>query len=397
MSKKNLNKKVNNKKKTTTKNKKNMSENRSNSSKKITNTKKNTIKSKQTDKIKVIDLNSITKVNLKMTFLVILSFGTLFMVASYAWFSTNLNVKVNLFQMSVKKNTGLTISLDGINFDTNVDISKEILIDQLKNTYPNNISQWSGAGLTPVSSNGITDSNQDKFDIYASSGVRYKNLDTSKGYFRIINASERDRSSISNYIAFDLFFKNDSGSPVSDNLYLENTTEIKLSEKTTEEMEGLFNSIRLGFIRIGDVPLNTAPSIIQNISCNNSCISKIYEPNHTVHNSLSIERALKNGVTLVNGNEFPTYGCVKSGGPIYVADAVSGSPNLDYNYFKLQETIKHEELSNPLFELPSGITKVRVYLWIEGQDIDSLETDSEGAQLDVSINFIKDTAGYEEY
>ena len=31
------------------------------------------------------------------------------------------------------------------------------------------------------------------------------------------------------------------------------------------------------------------------------------------------------------------------------------------------------------------------------EDIDSLETDSSGTKIDVSINFIKDTAGYEEY
>lgn len=395
MSKKNQSKNLknktnNNKKKVTTVNKSKTSKNVSNV-KKTTNTKKKTAGNKR------FDSNSITKSNLKMTFLVILSFGTLFMVSSYAWFSTNLNVKVNMFQMSVRKNMGLSISLDGINFDTNVDISKEILIDELKNTYPNNTSQWSGAGLTPVSTNGIADSNQDRFDIYASSGVRYKNMDMSKGYFKTIKTTEYERNSISNYIAFDLFFKNDSGSPVSDNLYLEKSTVIELSEEVNEEMEGLFNSIRLGFIRIGDVPLNTEPSIIQNISCNNSCTSKIYEPNHTVHNSLSIERAQKHGVSLLDGEEFPTYGCIKAGGPIWVVDAVSGSPNLDYNYFRLQETFKYEELSNPLFELPSGITKVRMYLWIEGQDIDSLETDSQGAELDVSIDFIKDTAGYDEY
>ena len=40
----------------------------------------------------------------------------------------------------------------------------------------------------------------------------------------------------------------------------------------------------------------------------------------------------------------------------------------------------------------NSITKVRVYIWLEGQDIDSLETDSQGANLDVSIDFIKDTA-----
>ena len=45
------------------------------------------------------------------------------------------------------------------------------------------------------------------------------------------------------------------------------------------------------------------------------------------------------------------------------------------------------------FEVPSGVTKTRLYIWIEGQDIDSIATDSKGALLDVSINFSKDTAG----
>ena len=38
-----------------------------------------------------------------------------------------------------------------------------------------------------------------------------------------------------------------------------------------------------------------------------------------------------------------------------------------------------------------------MYLWVEGQDIDSLETDSEGAELYVDINFTKDTTGYNAF
>ena len=71
------------------------------------------------------------------------------------------------------------------------------------------------------------------------------------------------------------------------------------------------------------------------------------------------------------------------------------------NWFKnaklaLQKTITENDFEKPLFDLPDGITKIRVYLWIEGQDIDSLETDSDGADLSISINFIKDTQGYSE-
>jgi hypothetical protein len=48
-----------------------------------------------------------------------------------------------------------------------------------------------------------------------------------------------------------------------------------------------------------------------------------------------------------------------------------------------------------MFKIPNGITKFRAYVWIEGQDIDSLETYSRGADIYVAINLIKDLAGYD--
>ena len=50
-----------------------------------------------------------------------------------------------------------------------------------------------------------------------------------------------------------------------------------------------------------------------------------------------------------------------------------------------------------IFSLSKGISKVRIYMWIEGQDVDSLETVSSGLNLAVVINFFKDIAGYEYY
>ena len=50
-----------------------------------------------------------------------------------------------------------------------------------------------------------------------------------------------------------------------------------------------------------------------------------------------------------------------------------------------------------VFNLKAGVTKIRVYMWIEGQDVDSLETVSSGLNLAVVINFFKDIAGYEYY
>ena len=100
---------------------------------------------------------------------------------------------------------------------------------------------------------------------------------------------------------------------------------------------------------------------------------------------------------MVDGFKYPTYAYIKEGGPIYVENSVSGSPNLDQNYFALQETVTEDDFENPIFQIPDGITKVRVYVWIEGQDIDSLETNSVGTEVEITIDFVKDQAGYDAY
>lgn len=362
------------------------------------------------------------KAKLKLVFLLILCFGVLLGVTTYAWFSTNLNVRIETFRMGVKKNTGLTISLDGITFDNYIVVSSDILIDELKNTYPDNTSQWAENGLVPVSSPGVlSNRNSEFFDIYVSGdGVRYgKNkFITPNGYVsvsKVTNEAEQRRK-YNQYIAFDVFFKNESDSPMPDNLYLETGTEIKLAtddedfiELTDEqktEMIGLYNSTRIGITRIDDTPLTTWENhqytTIQHLSCHNECFSIIYDPVSRFHTQKTIDE-VKNDPFYINNltddMTYPTY-AFRSGGKVYLDESVYGTrylrelgKNPDDNMFILQNVRTENDLGESLFEVPSGVTKTRLYIWIEGQDIDSIATDSKGALLDVSINFSKDTAG----
>lgn len=310
-----------------------------------------------------------------------------------------MNVQVRTFNVVVDKTSGLTISLDGINFDSSVEINVNTLIRDLRTLYPNHTNQWSTNGLTPVSSNGITNPNSPVFNMFQSSGVLYYRRDQNRenGFVSTEQITETGPKEFSYYIAFDLFFKNVTGSPVSDNLYLDYGSSIIMNTDASEEMQGLGNSVRLGIVKIGSVDNDAPASVVQNVGCNGQCESIIYEPNSRNHTNLSIERASKYGVDLINGQRFPTYAFRTAGGPIFVKNTVSGSENLDLNYFSLQNTITEENLDEPLFQIPDGITKTRVYLWIEGQDIDSLETESDGAELTVSINFTKDTMGYNAF
>lgn len=332
-----------------------------------------------------------------ISIVVIFFLGILLVFSAYAWFSTSLNVQIKTFNMIVSRNSGLSISFDAINYEKSIEISRDFLINKLVETYPNNLSQWSTNGLVPVSSPGIINRNSYFFEMYRSSGVRYKSKDSEKGYITTVASSENQRRSVNDFIAFDIFFKNETGSPISDHLFLTDGTQFLMTSDSNEEMVGLVNSARFGFVKVGSAPHGTSAQIIQNLQCNNDCESIIYEPNSTFHSNMSIERAKKYGINLKDGNEFPTYAYKKAGGPFEIIDTISGSASLDYNYFIEQETISMDAFEQPLFTIPDGITKVRVYVWIEGQDIDSLETDSNGAEVSITINFIKDTYGYTEY
>ncbi len=335
--------------------------------------------------------------NTKLLIIVTFFSGVLLIISSYAWLSASLNVKIKFFDLVVSTDNGLFISLDGIHFSDSIEISNESLITDLKDIYPTNTNQWSTSGLWPVSSNGIRNSDMDKFDVYRGEVSRFK-LKTKNRRFLNTKLIEEDRSTPLNiYIAFDLFLKNVSGSPKSDNLYLDEGTVADFDESTIDEikdsMTNIINSMRFGFIKIGSTSSKSDVNTIQNLKCNNKCEMIIYEPNSTSHSYASMLSAIEHGIILDEGVYTPTYAVITDGEQLEHTSGQEGTGiPLDTEHFKLQNTVKN--FDDPIFQIPNGITKLRAYVWIEGQDIDSLETSSEGAIINVAINFVKDLAGY---
>ena len=78
-----------------------------------------------------------------------------------------------------------------------------------------------------------------------------------KSYLSTRKNVERGISDHENYIAFDLFLKNITGSPVSDNLYIDEGTNIVIDSGETEQIKGLVNSSRIGFVKVGTVSNNS--------------------------------------------------------------------------------------------------------------------------------------------
>jgi hypothetical protein len=328
---------------------------------------------------------------------VVLSFAT------YAWFSASLNVKVKFFDVKVSTETGLFISLDGVNFSDSVEISRDSITKDLVHTYPNHTNQWAATGLWSVSSNGIPNSNSSKFAIYNGSMGKY--TDKARKGKRFINTTlleENHSSEWNQYIAFDIFLKNVSGSPLKDNLYIGRSTFIDFDEtaddETREKMQDILNTMRMGIVKIGETSSKSDVSTIQNLQCDGQCSSLIYEPNSTKHNKESIDAAALLDISISDGVYVPTYGVIAEGSKLdHKSGFINSGVDLDTEHFALQHTIFESDFSNPIFKIPNGITKLRVYVWIEGQDVDALEVHSEGAPVALNLDFEKDLAGYEEY
>lgn len=348
-------------------------------------------------------------INPKLLVSVIVLTLILLIVSSYAWLSASLDVQVRFFDLKVSSDSGLFISLDGVKFSESIEISMDSIISELKKTYPNNTNQWSSGGMWPVSSNGPETLNSDKFAVYVGEVSKNKSrTDTSQKTLNTVRATEDEANSANVYIAFDIFLKNVSGSPKSDNLYFDDDTYIDYdydrlddmddaygtAEEIIDSMQGIMNSVRFGLVKIGSVSSKSDINTIQNIKCNNACQTIIFEPNSTLHTDASIEKAKIYDVDLIDGQYFPTYAIIGEGTKLQMANGQAGTGiPLDTEHFALQQTITN--FDSPIFQIPNGITKLRAYVWIEGQDLDSLATNSKGAPIDIVINFVKDLAGYE--
>jgi len=338
-------------------------------------------------------INKIKK-DIRFNTLIFLAFVTCLVLiySSYAWFSSTLDVKLNNFRAVVDPETGIYISLDGINWGSTIEISEENIINKLANSYPGNTNQWS-QGMTSVSTIGQKNPTDNKFAMYGNKTPFLGRIfPSNRSEIDIIKLDENKPNNGADFIAFDMFIKNLTTSPYSDNLYLIEGTKVINASDITDDTAA--NAIRLGLLFMGSVHKNSTVSQIQNITCNPICKQYIYEPNSTIHNDQSIKLLKKHGYEINDGTKYPTYGVYNSADNVKMWSGVRNSMvDFNYNVFKEQETTTN--LNEPIGQIASGITKIRVYIWVEGQDIDIIEQKSTGYEVAVVMNFEKDMAGYE--
>ena len=337
------------------------------------------------------------KSKILLLFITIIMFGT----STYAWFTANQTVTISSLDVHVEASNGLQISTDGVTWKTV--ITNE---DITSHSYTNNRNQVPSL-LNAVSTAGAVDlvASSDNYGYMKMYKGNISSDQTTGNYTITSTASPEAQGTAGDYIAFDIFLKVDK----DETIYL--TKNSNVNHKDTlgqdnsvinDEDKGLKNTARVAFVLKGhadaDDPIGTITGASDLLGSANSV--KIWEPNADIHTSSALTIASEYGIknasnsTLTNGDMISYYGLNNTFGVQDLKDTVKGAQNT--NTSLISNTIKTTGApteQNPrtnlqIMSLEDGITKVRVYMWIEGQDIDC-ENNASGT--DISYNVILST------
>ena len=313
--------------------------------------------------------------------LALLLTAVMLVMSTYAWFSANRTVAIEGITAKVSAAEGLQISLDGATWGSSVTVNETTLAAAA--TYNNYTLPEE---LHPVSTTGLLDGAEIKFFDGNVNAEGTKLTGAAQAY-----ASGK-------FIVFDVYLKN-SSSQNSDNLQLGANTEVKLGQTTGKEgvaNTGLENSVRVGFALYPNTATFTAgQQAISQIT--GSPLVSIWEPNYSNHITEVSTNDTRIGGT--NGDtNFKTFGLISSlQGTL---DGINGTAATTF----MEETktvrtpgkvladtnLTAVNQAGTQLTLPgNAISKLRVYIWLEGQDPDCIDTASTVKYLDFIINLSK--------
>ena len=326
----------------------------------------------------------------KITSLILLLFVSVVMLstATYAWFTSNKNVKIDTLNVHVETQSGLQISTNGTTWKTVIN-SNDIMTG-----YVGAVNQLP-AVLEPVSTGKIIDTSTGFLEMYhgvATTNVGGDNILTATRDTETNSGDVEEGEDIpGRFIAFDIFLKVEKPSA----LYL--TTSSSVIPKSETVDQGLKNASRVAFVVEGNEPISSAPAVIQALKAGTDSTTYIWEPNYDVHTDAGVANArdVYGQTTTLTGGSRLAYDGVIAGisesDNILLSNATAASFNQKF------KTVTSDYTTNaafggsaqpfvPAFSLLEGVTKVRVYMWIEGQDVDC-ENNASGTDISFNVHF----------
>lgn len=331
--------------------------------------------------------------SLRTTLLLLLLTAILLISSSYAWFTANQTVTVSELEVNVAAQNGLQISADGINWKSV--ISKEELAQSVVTTsYPTAVNKFPTT-LAPVSTIGDIDTTTGYMKMFDGKVVEGEDILTA-------TQSAETVDSANYYIAFDLFLSVQKATQ----LYLTSSSNVVATDTTTKGME---NAARIAFVDQGYTAAGSPTSTIQGLKGATTSSRYIWEPNYDTHTAAGVANGnavYASNITITpEEQEAITAGTLKEikdrdqlsyhGIKAEIPDSAAVQLNKttdagNSSYFSAVSTSyatkKGFTDQVKIFSLQPGITKIRVYMWIEGQDIDC-ENNASGSNIAYNLQF----------
>ena len=198
--------------------------------------------------------------------------------SSYAWFTTNRLVKIDLLDVSVRAQGGIEISVDGTDWKSSVSIDDIVNAEQ---KYPSNTNQIPFV-LEPVSTIGELENG--KLKLFYGNAVNNASGQYILETTRSIEEKSFGEESNGKFITFDLFLKTNNNTK----LYLTPDSNVTY---TGDKSVGIENAVRFAFVEEGTVETGASLNTIQNLSTNDNNKVYIWEPNYDTHTEHGIENA----------------------------------------------------------------------------------------------------------
>ena len=315
-----------------------------------------------------------------LLFLLLLT-GLLLSTTTYAWFTTNRVATVEMINVKVQTEGSLEISADGANWKPG--ITQQEIIAAHSGNYTSSTNQLP-AYIEPVSTIGSL-SNNGFMDMYL--GVITSN--NSGNYIikseKSVETEGNGINSTGKFVAFDVFLKITE----SKNIFLTNESQV-ISNGTSRGTE---NAIRVAFVIEGNTPATSNLSTIQSLTTTATTNVYIWEPNYNTHTSTGVSNAREvYGLTITEN--YPTrlnYDGIKAEFPDTANVTFSNAKAATFpDYFATVtpriQTVKDSTTYQALWNLEAGITKIRIYLWLEGQDVDC-ENNASAGDLSFKLQF----------
>lgn len=327
------------------------------------------------------------KSKILVALLMLLLTGVVLTASTYAWFTSNRTVTVESIDVNVTSTNGLQISVDGTTWKP-VITNDDIIYAATKNDaiansgkYPKAKNQLPSSNIEPVSTGGVIDAATGFMNMYhgvvESNGGDFKLSSTKETEGEIVDGVQK-KVTDGNFIAFDLFFQTTTEVPI----YLTSASAVTVG---SDGAQGIQNAARVAFIKQGEGSAETALDTLQALKAGATETPIIWEPNYNSHTPSGIKHAQDTyGLTVTNGGaSVPYNGIIKAFENIALNDA--DATRFSAVTPKIQTATGYTDYQS-LFTLKAGITKYRIYMWVEGQDVDC-ENNASGAKVSFNLQF----------